>query len=805
MAIRQTADLGRGHLDFSHRLKRVGGVTGASLAAVVSPKPRMSPASPSGEYDTLRQRWVDLITGRKLVIPSLPVFQAALAVLDRECDRIIATIEPALTRNRVFVDCSLADEAAMTESFVRIQTLSKAWATPGSRFYQSTYLRGAILDAVRTLHRRVYYPGTQKSGNWWSWEIGSALALADTLAIFRDHLDQLDLRAYCDAIDYVVPDPWSQQGGITSTGANRADLCRVVVVRSLLTGDDERLTHAVQGLSDTWQYVTSGDGFYADGSFIQHNTVAYTGTYGVVLLDSLSLLFALLAGSLHDINDSTRSNVYRAVDDTYAPLIYRGRMMDAVRGRAISREDQRSVDYGDDAIEAILRLSLAVDTATATRWRGLCRDWVEHAREGEGGHDILAEASIARAAMIHELMTSGTVALPEASTGRLFPAMDRLVHRGSNATWAMTIAMSSRRVTWYECGNGENDRGAQTGSGMTYLYIGDASGYYDDEFWPTSDLAAPPGTTVGSLPLPPRVEGQWGARCPQNEWTGGSVLDEWSLAGLHLRGPGDTGVSARKTWFAGPDFVVCLGSDITTAPMPSAEEDDDASVSAKTVVEHRHSGLKPATLVVDGAQITGNAVLESPRWAHIPGTAGYVFLADATVAASVNERSGSWRSVNESGSETVHTRHYATIEIAHSRSTAGEYAYLVLPTATESATRSAAFQPPVSLVANTADVQAVATGDVTAVNFWRAASAAGVTADRPASVIVRYEADKVSVAASDPTQLATELMLELLDVPGDRVEGERVTMSKNGSVTRLAVDVRDQGGLPVTFQLLRRG
>src|SRR5690606_16980597 len=106
-----------------------------------------------------------------------------------------------------------------------------------------------------------------------------------------------------------------------------------------------------------------------------HSTLGYTGTYGVVLLGGLAKLFALLAGSSHDVDDPSRSIIDESVEDSYAPLMYRGQMMDAVRGRAISREGSRSLTDGDAAIDAILRLARAVEPALAERWRGLCRQW----------------------------------------------------------------------------------------------------------------------------------------------------------------------------------------------------------------------------------------------------------------------------------------------------------------------------------------------------------------------------------------------------------------------------------------------
>ncbi|MEU1607725.1 hypothetical protein, partial [Micromonospora matsumotoense] len=38
------------------------------------------------------------------------------------------------------------------------------------------------------------------------------------------------------------------------------------------------------GRNSLFRYTSLGDGFYQDGSFVQHDVVAYTGTYGAVLL-----------------------------------------------------------------------------------------------------------------------------------------------------------------------------------------------------------------------------------------------------------------------------------------------------------------------------------------------------------------------------------------------------------------------------------------------------------------------------------------------------------------------------------------
>ncbi len=149
----------------------------------------------------------------------------------------------------------------------------------------------------------------------------------------------------------------------TSTGANRVDLCRSVALRGILGRAPEKIALARDALSPVFPYVTEGDGLYADGSFVQHTWVAYSGTYGQVMLDGLGRLFTLLAGSEWEVTDPGRQIVLDSVEHAYAPLIHDGLVMDTVNGRAISRVTSRATTC----------TSCAATTSTASRssppWR----------------------------------------------------------------------------------------------------------------------------------------------------------------------------------------------------------------------------------------------------------------------------------------------------------------------------------------------------------------------------------------------------------------------------------------------------
>lgn len=135
-----------------------------------------------------------------------------------------------------------------------------------------------------------------------------------------------------------------------------------MALRGLLGRDAAKLVSARDALSDVhgsgrnslFRYTSSGDGFYEDGSFVQHDVVAYTGSYGIVLLGGTAYLLALLAGSEWAVTDPEMSVMYDAVERTFAPVVFDGLMMDSVRGRAVSG-------------------SAPVTTATAPRpWRRSC-------------------------------------------------------------------------------------------------------------------------------------------------------------------------------------------------------------------------------------------------------------------------------------------------------------------------------------------------------------------------------------------------------------------------------------------------
>ncbi|WP_369358899.1 polysaccharide lyase 8 family protein [Streptomyces sp. cg2] len=711
---------------------------------------RAAPASavagePPDPFRTLRARWCELTLGTGYD-PAAAPYAAVLRETGELAGRHAAGMRPE--PHSLWADCPYDPPTGITRSYSRLATMALAWAQPGTGRTGEGDLATAVTTGLDHLDRTVYHPATTPYGNWWEWQIGSPRLLLDTLAVLDEHLPGGtgdDLRTRClAAVDHFVPDRALGSYTGTSTGANRVDLCRVVAVRGVLGRAPGKLALARDALSPVFPYVTHGDGLYADGSFVQHTWVAYSGTYGAVLLDGLGRLFTLLRGSAWEITDPGRQIVFDSVEHAYAPLLHDGLMMDSVNGRAVSRgylrADERHLLHSDHrhghaVIAALALLAEGASPVERDRWHALIKGWIARDRTLPVLTDRqFAVADLARLAAVDR---GPAPAAPEPLGHRLFPAMDRAVHRRPG--WTAGLAMASERITHYENGNGENRHGWHTGSGMLYWWpAGRAGDQYTDAFWPTVDPYRLPGTTVSTKRLADNEGGGWGEPRPDVRWVGGTTDGSYAALGQHLRGLAST-LTARKSWFALADCVVCLGAGITSRD----------GVPAETVVDNRNLGERgAAALTVDGTRRPAapgrTTVLGRARWAHLDGHGGWVFPdppGGPALHVLREDRTGRWSDIHTTSTRDPYTRRYLTLWYDHGTDpTDAGYAYLLMPGAARRALAArAADRHWLTVLANDADRQAIAVDPlgVTAANFWRAGTAGPLAADGPASVLVR--------------------------------------------------------------------
>ena len=100
---------------------------------------------------------------------------------------------------------------------------------------------------------------------------------------------------------------------------NRADIAYSCIIAGILQKNYTRIALSVEMLRELFDIVEQGDGFYNDGSFIQHNVYAYIGGYGAALINSLSKITYSLDETCFMFDDAMKENQFKWIFNSFLP------------------------------------------------------------------------------------------------------------------------------------------------------------------------------------------------------------------------------------------------------------------------------------------------------------------------------------------------------------------------------------------------------------------------------------------------------------------------------------------------------
>ncbi len=596
-------------------------------------------------YDALRLKYREKLTGYDPDAPydpSDPHIQSYIKRLDHAAENYWQSMNKATHVWDDLEDASGEHSAGLASIFQRLETMARAWATYGSGYYQNTQLLNDVMAGLDWLYENRYNEHTSPYDNWWHWEIGIPWLLNDIVVLLYDALTPQQIDNYLRAIDHFTPD-------VNMTGANRVWKSKLVTLRGIIGKQPEKIQAGSDGLSEVFSYVTSGDGFYRDGSFVQHGYYPYAGGYGADLLYHLSDVLWVLSGSPWDNNSPERDHVYEWVDKTFAPVLFKGTVLESVRGREISRPFTASLPEWPMGtgrtriVEGLITLADFADSSQVNKISSILKHHLENSDQ-----DILfCHLSLWAIQKAKSVLSDPAIPSAPPLVGNYqFYNQDRVVHRRTGGVlslskgWVYDIAMHSNRIRNYEPLNGENPRGWYTADGMTYLYMHPED--YNFVFWSTVDPHRLPGITVDRDPSCP--DGTACCALMPNSWVGGATLEgTYGVAGMDFRQHdySNMDLRVRKSWFLFDDEIVALGADIHSTSGRTIE----------TVVENR--GLNSQgdnDLVVDSvlqpSTLGWREQLTSVSWFHLADTGGYVFPGGADLNFLREERTGRNEDIN---------------------------------------------------------------------------------------------------------------------------------------------------------------
>lgn len=707
-----------------------------------------------------------------------------------------------------------ADDANLRLAFQYLYEIALATRTPGGELDGDAAVQRRVLDGLRWLHARYY--GDQSAGyygNWHNWEIGISTHASRTLVLLADRVraERPDLTAtYVASMDAYLRNGKNGDVDLDSrfhTGANLADITANRILQGALTGDDARVGKAIADQATVFATIDpyhlqhgNTDGYYRDGSFIQHHSVAYTGSYGRILLTRVVQTLKMLDGATSAGASDLAGVVYRWIADGFAPLIFEGWMMEIVKGRAVSRTTTGYADVGV-IVEAIADLADHVEGGGALALKKYVR-FLPAADPAA----FVSPVSIARYAAIRADSAIPAADLNPPERCVAFNAMDRTVHRRPG--YAFAVARSSDRISKYEYMNGENLMPWFQGDGAYHLYLAgeDQREVFGVDYYTAVSPYRLAGVTapVEERRTVPELYGRFWYENPGhplnftsssesqntyvyfpragNAFSGGATLGAYGAAGMVQSD--DAAYTARQAGLLPDDFVVYRNARATKSWFML---DDEIVVLAAGV--SGQSGRAAVTTVDsriaapgDAVELTGETwdggtwqagATTPPRWLrYANGTrrtaVGYAFLTRQPVAAGLETVTRSRRAVRTANPDTSVTKNVFTASVTHpATGDVPALAYALVPNATETRLRGYA-DGPLAVLANSRHVQAIrhkTLGIVAANVFADGPRHVGrLLVDGPASVVVR-SGGRTAVALSDPTMKRDRVAVVLAGPP----------------------------------------
>lgn len=757
------------------------------------------------EYDNLRTNWANLLTGGTYDQTD-PDIAAQITSITTTANSDWSSLNTSSSRTYLWSDLSdWTNSANITSSYARLKDMALAYSQPGSSLQGNASMASDIVSALDWMYTN-HYNATLTEGGWWDWEIGSPQKLNDIMVLMYAQLSATQISNYISAIDKWCPNATTRVlNGASETGANRADKSLVLIIRGIVGKVSSKIGDGRDALSQIFLYVTSGTGFYKDGSYVDHSNVAYTGSYGSVLLGDMANLLYILSGSSWAVTDPNVNNVYNWVTDSYQPIIYKGAAMDMIRGRAISRSSTLDHTAGRGIIVSIERMAQGAPSAQATSFKSMAKAWVQQDTTFANYYTGLAIYDIVN---IKSIMNDNTITpSSELIKNQVFADMDRVIHLRPG--FGFGLSMFLNRITAFEYGNGENLQGWWTGLGMTYLYNSDLN-QYGNNFWPTVNRYRLPGTTTdGTGSGTPTA---WHFYSNPYNWVGGSSVNGlYGTAGMNFSLSQDTGspLQGKKSWFMFGDKMVALGSGITNTNNDNVE----------TIVENRmlNSGGNNALTVNGTVKPSGlgwSETMTGVKWAQLAGNVagsdiGYYFPGGTTLYGLRESRTGAWSDINTTQSTTPYTNNYLSLAFEHGvNPTNVSYAYAILPNKSAVDMANYASNPDISILENSTDAQAMKDSTLNAVgaNFWNDISktvnvngSSFITSDKKASVTTLETSNEIDVGVSDPTQSNTGT----IDIEINRSASGIISLDPGITVTQFSptikLTVNVNGSLGKTF------
>ena len=737
----------------------------------------------------------------------------------------------------------------ISEYYKHVVNMAKGYALEreGNPNYQNPELLAdikACLEYGYDFYYGAHIVETGKTyGNWYCWVITIPDYVNTILIMIKEHLTDAEISKYLAPHKIVMYWP-------DGDGSNRMNMAKVVLVAAALDKDALRLASTNKLIEDVFYYqdklpadmpdsLTNG-GVYTDGSYIQHENIPYTGSYGNGFLYAVTQYAFLLKDCVFGLYFEAAENQYLWALNNYRPVIFGANLSASLLGRSVTTATE-----GFTAMESI-RSAMIMSTYAPDEYKAELLQFVKTVMV-EANSMFLRYMPLQFMELAYSIYSDASI-LPQTDylVGKVFGYMDRVAQH--NDGYGVMIALSSTRMAKYESINDANETGWYQGDGMIYIYTDN----FDYGQWAYNYYACPylmPGTTVNmglrdDTPVtpPPMNSSPYAGGVEQGKYAiAGFILgydrNDFIVSGGHERFESIEcmDITAKKSYFMFDNEIVCIGSAIK----------DYSGKEVVTVVENRTWGLHKGVayddkFYINGAEVNPELVdtaddKEAPnapqteinaRTMWFSNMGGYVFLRynkndpDTTTdldGNTVKYQKARRYAYESSNGNPEDSNDFLEVTISHGTGDGnldGKYAYVYLPEATVEETESYYENPDVIMIKRNGRGHAVlekTLGIVAGVffehnvkdtievqqEFAQYTAVTNIEANTECAIMVsKGENGQYHVSVSDPTQTNGSLIIKVAITGITEVVSTEigVTASVLGGVVTLNVNTQNAHG-----------
>ncbi|MBE5663343.1 polysaccharide lyase 8 family protein [Staphylococcus sp. SS60] len=645
------------------------------------------------DYEKLRNTWLDVNYGYDKYDENNPDMKKKFEATENEAKKLLSEMKTESNRTYLWESSKDLDKksADMTRTYRNIEKIAEAMKHKNTKL-NTQENKNKVKDALEWLHKNAYGKDPDKKVadltsnfknktsrntnlNWWDYEIGTPRSLTNTLILLKEDFTDEEKKKYTAPIKTFAPKSDKILSSVgqpeQAKGGNLVDITKVKLLESIIEEDATMMKDSIDAFNKVFTYVQDSatdkerNGFYKDGSYIDHKDVPYTGAYGVVLLEGISQMMPMIKETPFKENSKNDTTLKSWIDDGFMPLIYKGEMMDLSRGRAISRENETSHTASATVMKSLLRLSDAMDDSTKAKYKKIVKTSVESDSSYKQTDYLNSYSDIDK---MKSLMADSTISTNDLTQQlKIYNDMDRVTYHNKDLDFAFGLSMTSKNVARYESINNENLKGWHTGAGMSYLYNSDVK-HYRDNFWATADMKRLAGTTT----LDNEILKDTDDKKSSKTFVGGTKFDDQHASiGMDFENQDKT-LTAKKSYFILNDKIVFLGTGIKST---------NPSKNPVTTVENRKANdyklYKDDTQTTNSDnQETDSLFLESTN--STQNNIGYHFLNESKITVKKESHTGKWSDINKSQKQDSKTNQYYEVTQKHSN-TDSKYAYVLYP------------------------------------------------------------------------------------------------------------------------------